>query len=302
MASRAARLRRLLESGGLSFLMEAHNALSARIVQEAGFDGIWASGLSMSAAMGVRDCNEASWTERLEWLEFMADATDIPILADGDTGYGNFNNVRRLVTKLEPRGIAGVCLEDKLFPKTNSLLDGRKQPLADVDEFCGRIKAAKDAQADPDFVIVARIESFIAGHGLSDALGRADAYADSGADAILIHSALRQPTEVLSFKRAWHGSLPVIAVPTKYYDTPTDVFRTDGFAALIWANHLLRASIAAMQATAAMIFTDQGLTRIEAAVAPLAEVFRLQRVEELAAAEQRYLPPRLSSTVTQRIA
>jgi phosphoenolpyruvate phosphomutase len=124
MPSRAARLRYLLESGGLSFLMEAHNALSARIVQEAGFDGIWASSLSMSAAMGVRDGNEASWTQSLEWLEFMADATEIPILMDGDTGYGNFNNVRRLVTKLQQRGIAGVCIEDKVFPKTNSLLPG----------------------------------------------------------------------------------------------------------------------------------------------------------------------------------
>lgn len=104
--------------------MEAHNGLSAAIVQETGFQGIWGSGLSISAAMGVRDSNEASYTQVLEVLEFMSDRTTIPILLDGDTGYGNYNNARRLVKKLEQRNIAGVCLEDKIFPKRNSLLEG----------------------------------------------------------------------------------------------------------------------------------------------------------------------------------
>ena len=126
--TRAGALRAALQSPDLAFLMEAHNGLSARIVEEAGFKGIWASGLSMSAALGVRDSNEASWTQVLEVLEFMADATSIPILVDGDTGYGNFNNVRRLVKKLCQRNVAGVCIEDKLFPKTNSFI-GDGQPL-----------------------------------------------------------------------------------------------------------------------------------------------------------------------------
>ena len=115
--------REILGSDKLEFIMEAHNGLSARIVEETGFKGIWASGLSISAALGVRDNNEASWTQVLEVCEFMADATNIPILLDGDTGYGNFNNMRRLVTKLEQRGIAAVCIEDKLFPKTNSFIN-----------------------------------------------------------------------------------------------------------------------------------------------------------------------------------
>src|SRR5438270_11634451 len=144
--SKAARLRRLIDRPDLSFLLEAHNGLSAKIVEEAGFEAIWASGLSISAALGVRDSNEASWTQVLEILEFMCDSTRIPILVDGDTGYGNFNNMRRLVCKLEQRGIGGVCIEDKVFPKTNSFLNGTAQPLADIGEFCGRIKAGKDAQ------------------------------------------------------------------------------------------------------------------------------------------------------------
>ena len=111
-----------------------------------GFKGIWGSGLSISAQLGVRDSNEASWTQVVDILEFMSDATDIPILLDADTGYGNFNNARRLVTKLEQRGIAGACMEDKLFPKTNSLLDGRAQPLADIEEFSLKIKACKGSK------------------------------------------------------------------------------------------------------------------------------------------------------------
>jgi phosphoenolpyruvate phosphomutase len=156
-------LRSMVNSPEMAFLMEAHNGLSAKIVEEAGFKGIWGSGLSISAALGVRDNNEASWTQVLDVLEFMSDATTIPILLDGDTGYGNFNNMRRLVKKLEQRDIAAVCIEDKLFPKTNSFIGGENQPLADVDEFSGKIKAAKDTQTDNDFMVVARLEAFIAG-------------------------------------------------------------------------------------------------------------------------------------------
>src|SRR5262247_2691134 len=184
--ARATALRAQINSPFLTFLMEAHSGLSAKIVEETGFPGIWASGLSISASLGLRDSNEASWTQVLEVLEFMAESTELPILVDGDTGYGNFNNVRRLVQKLEQRRLAGVCIEDKLFPKTNSFINGQRQPLADVDEFCGRIRAAKDAQSDDDFVLVARVEAFIAGWDLREAVRRASAYHEAGADAILI--------------------------------------------------------------------------------------------------------------------
>ncbi len=285
-------LRNLLTRPGLDFLLEAHSGLSARIAEEAGFGAIWASGLSISASLGVRDSNEASWTQVLEVLEFMADATKAPILVDGDTGHGNFNNVRRFVRKLEQAGLAGVCLEDKRFPKTNSFLDGTRQRLADIDEFCGRLRAAKDAQQDDAFVVVARVEAFIAGWGLREALRRAAAYHAAGADAILIHSALRSPAEVLSFQREWANRSPVVIVPTKYYSTPTQVFEQAGFAAAIWANHLLRASLRTMQETAARIHRDRSLAAIESEVAPLAEVFRLQGTDELERAEERYLPKR----------
>ncbi|TAN48159.1 MAG: phosphoenolpyruvate mutase, partial [Rhodospirillales bacterium] len=169
--SKAKRFRDLLTSPELTFLMEAHNGMSARIVEDAGFEGIWASGLSISTALGVRDRNEASWTQVLEVLEFMTDTTSIPILLDGDTGYGDFNNFRRLVKKLCQRGVAAVCIEDKIFPKTNSFLDG-DQSLADISEFSGKIKAGKDSQTDENFSIIARLEALIAGRGMEEALKR----------------------------------------------------------------------------------------------------------------------------------
>lgn len=138
----------------------------------------------------------------LDVLEFMSDRTRIPILLDGDTGYGNYNNARRLVKKLEQRKIAGVCIEDKVFPKRNSLLtDSGRQELADIKEFCSKIKACKDTQQDKDFQVVARVEAFIAGWGLEEALKRADAYREAGADAILIHSKLNNSSEIESFAK-----------------------------------------------------------------------------------------------------
>lgn len=287
---RTTRFRELLLSDELEFLLEAHNGLSAKIGEETGFRGLWASGLCLSAQFGVRDNNEASWTQVLEMLEFMADATSLPVLLDGDTGYGNFNNVRRLVRKLEQRGIAAVCIEDKQFPKQNSFLSGETQPLADVDEFCGKIKAGKDAQSDDDFCVVARVEALVAGWGLGEALSRAHAYVEAGADAILIHSAKSTADEVLAFKREWGDHAPVVIVPTRYYSTPTEVFRDAGFSVAIWANHMLRSALVAMQRTARELFEAQSLVAVEDRVAPLSEVFRLQGADELSSAEERYLP------------
>ena len=288
-ASRSARLRQMLVSNELEFMMEAHNGLSARIVREAGFKAIWGSGLAISAQFGVRDNNEASWTQVVDNLEFMADASDLPILLDGDTGYGNFNNVRRLVRKLEQRGIAGVCIEDKQFPKTNSFINGEAQPLADIDEFCGKIKAGKDSQSDEHFSIVARVEALIAGWGMDEALRRAEAYRRAGADAILIHSKLSRPDEILEFAREWAGRAPLVIVPTKYYSTPTEVFREAGISTVIWANHLIRAATSAMQAVAREIHTSETLVNVEDRIAAVNEIFRLQDADEYSEAEERYL-------------
>ena len=293
--TKSRQLRAMLTSPELEFLMEAHNGLSAKIVEEAGFKGIWASGLTMSAALGVRDSNEASWTQIVDVLEFMSDVTSIPILVDGDTGWGNFNNMRRAVAKLCQRGIAGICIEDKLFPKTNSFI-GEGQPLADIDEFCGKIKAGKDSQTDPDFSVVARLEAFIAGRGLEEALKRAEAYHAAGADALLVHSKLSTADEIQSFADEWAGRCPLVIVPTKYFRTPTDDFRKAGISVAIWANHNLRAAITAMHETSRQIFREESLAGVDGGMVTVRQVFELAGNDELAEAEKRYLPERDEKT------
>lgn len=288
--SRSKRLRDLLLSESVVALMEAHNGLSAKLAQEAGFEALWGSGLSISAALGVRDNNEASWTQVLEVLEFMADASDLPLLLDGDTGYGNFNNVRRLVRKLEQRSIAGVCLEDKLFPKTNSFIDGDRQALAETDEFCGKLQAAKDTQRDPDFVVVARTEAFIAGWGLEEALLRATAYAEAGADAVLIHSKRKDSNDIMTFMKHWDNRVPIVIVPTMYPSEPIDNFVEAGVSNFIFANHSVRTVIAALQRNLSILRSTLDLMSIEADIVPVSEVFRLQDVQELKNSEARYLP------------
>lgn len=288
---RAARLRALLRSREATVFMEAHNGLVARIAQEAGFEALWASGLAISASLGVRDSNEASWTQVVEVAEFIADATDLPVLLDGDTGYGNFNNVRRLVRKLGQRGIAGVCLEDKCFPKANSFLPGAPQPLCDVDEFCGKLRAARDEAGDDGTVVVARTEAFIAGRGLEEALVRATAYARNGADAVLIHSKRPDAREIEAFCARWTEPTPLVVVPTTYPTTPVGQLVAWGACNVIFANHALRATVATLQRTLGDLRRDLDLAAVEGAIAPVAEIFRLQDVGELKRSEDRYLPP-----------
>jgi len=287
---KTSKLRKLTESKDIGIIMEAHNGITAKLVEEAGFKAIWASSLAMSAALGVRDNNEASWTQILDMLEFMSDCTSIPILLDGDTGYGDYNNFRRAVRKIEQRGVAGVCIEDKLFPKANSFINGEAQTLAPIDEFCGKIKAGKDAQSDKDFMIVARVEAFIAGWGLDEAIKRAEAYSKAGADAVLIHSKIKTADEITSFMKEWKKDTPVVIVPTSYPDVPLSYFQEIGIGAVIWANQTIRTVITSVRDTLFELSKNKNLAKVDKRIVSISEIFNLQDVAELKDAENRYLP------------
>lgn len=289
MINKTTQLKNILFSNNLDFIMEAHNGISAKIVEEAGFRAIWGSGLSISAALGVRDSNEASWTQVLEVAEFMSDCTNIPILLDGDTGFGNFNNVRRLVKKLEQRNIAGVCIEDKVFPKRNSFINGKCDQLVSINEFSNKIKAARDTISDEDFCLVARTEGFICNCSLEHVLERVKAYQEAGATAVVVHSKQSHADEVESFMRNWDHSCPVIIIPTTYYNTPVELFEDIGVSAVIWANQLLRSSVINMQNIARQIYESKHIQNIEDKISPLTEIFRLQDEDELKQAENKYL-------------
>jgi phosphoenolpyruvate phosphomutase len=291
--TKAQQLKHLLNNDEVTYALEAHHAASALIVEKTGFKMIWASGLTLSAALGHRDCNELSWTNLCDQFEYMADATNIPILVDGDTGFGNFNNVRMLVRKLGKCGVAGVCLEDKIFPKTNSFLP-YNQSLSSIEEFVGKIQAAKDSQTTPDFCVVARTEAFISGQGLEEALKRAYAYQEAGADAILVHSKKSTIEEIESFCKCWNGSAPLVIVPTKYASTPSDTYQKLGISVVLWANHLFRASLIAMRDIAGRIFREQSVHGIDSQIASLNDIFELVDENELKRAEQKYFPLNLN--------
>lgn len=282
-------LKRIIKgSNRIALAMEAHSALSALIAERSGFSILWASGLSLSSVHGLHDANELSWSQVLDALGFMIDRVTTPILLDGDSGYGDFNNFRLVLKKLDRLGVAGVVIEDKVFPKRNSFAKS-DQHLAPVEEYCGKLKAGRDAIGAQGPLIIARAEGFIAGRPLAETLDRCAAYAEAGADAIFIHSKRKDPSEIYDFCRAWKVRTPVIACPTTYCSESFANLEAAGIAVAICANQSLRASIRAMTEVCQAIRSGRALSCVETAIAPLAEVFELLDYDELYRAEARFL-------------
>lgn len=273
--TKAARFRHLLAGRSLIRLAGAHNGISARLVERSGFDAIWASGLEISTSYGLPDAGILTMSELLETARIMNETVTLPIIADCDTGFGEERNVEHMVHRYEAAGIAGVCIEDKQFPKLNSFVEG-DQELASIPQFQAKIRAAKQARQTRDFVVVARIEAFIAGRGLEEALARAHAYADAGADAILIHSKKKSPDQVFEFARAWKVQLPLVVVPTTYFRTQLRDFEAAGIKAVIYANHAMRAAVKAMTETLVAIHAHGSTECVEHTIAPVAQLFELQ--------------------------
>src|SRR5215471_8127704 len=273
--NKAALFRHQLASRGLVRLAGAHNGISARLVERSGFNAIWASGLEISTSYGLPDAGILTMSELLETARIMNETVALPIIADCDTGFGETRNVEHMVHRYEAAGIAGVCIEDKQFPKLNSFVEG-DQELASIPQFQAKIRAAKEAQQARDFIVIARIEAFIAGSGLEEALARAHAYADAGADAILIHSKKKSPDQVFEFARAWKTRLPVVVVPTTYFRTGVGDFEAVGIKAVIYANHAMRAAVKAMSETLLAIQAHGSTESVEHRIATVSELFELQ--------------------------
>ncbi|WP_235502551.1 MULTISPECIES: isocitrate lyase/phosphoenolpyruvate mutase family protein [unclassified Kitasatospora] len=285
--SKTRALRDALNGSAITRFMGAHSALSAKLGEEAGFEAIWASGLEISAARALPDANILSMAECLEAADEIAGAVDIPVLADCDSGFGGVGNVVHMVRSYESRGLAGVCIEDKQFPKMNSFVEGN-QDLAPIGDFAAKITAAKEARRDKDFVVVARIEALIAGAGLEEALRRAVVYEAAGADALLIHSKRATPEEVFAFREAYQGVLPVVVVPTTYPQVTATELTEHGFGGVIYANQGLRASITAMRDVLAQIGGSGSTSAVEGSIASLKDIFALQKVDELLARQNRH--------------
>ncbi|MBX9943567.1 MAG: phosphonopyruvate hydrolase [Reyranella sp.] len=284
------RFRQILAKNGLVEAMAAHSPLSAMLAAEAGFDAVWASGFELSALYGVPDVSVVSMTQHLEMTRAIVERSGLPVVADIDTGFGNAINVLYAVEQYERAGAAAVVMEDKSFPKVTSLVAGGRQDMVRIEEFQGKIEAARAARRDPDFVIVARTEALIAGLGQDEALKRARAYEAAGADMVLVHSKQKTPDEIEAFVHAWDGKVPIALVPTAYPQMTVARVRALGkVGLLIWGNHAIRASVAAMRSTFAQIRRDGGIQGVEAGIATVEDVFDLQGMRTVKDDEKRFL-------------
>lgn len=287
---KARQLRRLLKSRPVLLVGGAHDALSAKLIEEAGYDAIWASSFGISAATKcMPDANVLTMTEALEAVKGMNQAVSIPVIADCDNGYGNVHNVIRMVREYESAGIAGISIEDNPFPKKCSLYPGERPELVDRDEMAGRISAAKATQRSKDFFVIARTEALIAGLGMEEALGRARAYEEAGADAILIHSRKPTPDEIREFAARWKSRTPLVVVPTKYPSVKLTQLRRMGIKVVIHANQALRASVTAMKDVLRDMRRTGSLASVEPRVTPLSEVFRLVGQPDLESNDEKFI-------------
>ncbi|WP_447977878.1 isocitrate lyase/phosphoenolpyruvate mutase family protein [Candidatus Nitrospira bockiana] len=287
----ATTLRALLERPGIIKAVGAHDALSAKLIQQAGFDAIWASGFAISASLKcIPDASFITSTEQLEIERNMAEAVSIPIIADCDTGYGNALNVMRTVNDRERAGVAAICIEDNVYPKRCSFYAGVRRELIPIEEHCGKIRAAKAAQTIPEFVVIARTEALIAGWGQDEALQRAEAYAEAGADAVLIHSKSSTFDELKAVAKAWSGRAPLVVVPTIFDGVTAAELEEAGFKIVIYANQLVRASIRAMKDALTVIKQDTRPGSVNDRIVKLKEVYEIVGVPQMEEDERRFLP------------
>jgi phosphonopyruvate hydrolase len=288
---RPAALRTRLNVQRPALAMAAHNPLAAKLAADAGFDAIWGSGFELSASYAVPDANILPMSTHLEMMRAIGQVQDAPVIADLDTGFGNAVNVAYVVPQYAAAGVAAVVIEDKTFPKDSSLRPGGRQQLVPIGEFQGKVAAAKESsKASSGVLVVARTEALIAGLGQDEAQRRGTAYAEAGADAVLIHSKQDTPDEILAFCRAWPGIVPLVLVPTSYPQLSFgDIAALNKVGLIICGNHAIRAAVAAMQDVFRRILAEGGIAGVESDIASVADVFALQGDKRMREIEKAFL-------------
>ena len=279
--SKSRMLRKKLESNSIVKVGGAFDAMSAKLVETSGFDAVWAGSFAISATHALPDASILTMTEFFDAASSMASTCEIPIIADCDTGYGGPSNVTHMVKKYESAGISSICIEDKTFPKQNSLLENGKNDLLSEKEFVAKILAAKQARNDKDFLIMARVEALISGAGMNEALKRATAYENAGADAILIHSKQKTPDEIFEFADSWKGSVPIVVVPTTYDRVKISELSLHNIKMIIFANQTLRVSHLAMTKLLREMVDTEHISSIKQEMSTMQDIFNLQEMYDI---------------------
>ena len=285
--SRVSRLKRLLNSKDIVRILESHNALTGLIIDKIcitknkkpiEFDGMWSSSLTDSATKGLPDNSSLSFSARISSLNDMMDVTTKPLVFDADNG-GQIEHLPFLIRSLERTGASAIIMEDKVGLKKNSLFKNQKGTKQDKPKlFAKKIMKICKSRQSKDFMVIARIESFIVGKGLNDALKRAEIYSKAGADAILIHSKEKTPKEIFSFAKEFKKSknfIPLVSVPSTYSKVYERELIKNGFKLVIYANQLLRAAYPAMQNTAKTILKNSRAFEADKKIIPINEIINL---------------------------
>ena len=279
-------LRKKLSEKSIVKVGGAFDAMSAKIVEICEFDAIWAGSFAISATHALPDASIMTMTEFLGVAANMAESCKIPVIADCDTGFGGPSNVSHMIKKYENSGIAGISIEDKIFPKQNSLLENGRQELISEKEFVAKIVAARDAKENKDFMVIARTEALIAKQGMNEAIKRANAYEIAGADAILIHSKKTDPSEILEFADKWKGSIPLVVVPTSYPSVSLDELISHKIKMVIYANQTLRAAHLALNNLLSKMKDANNMDEIQNEMSPMNDIFKLQEMFEIKSQEK----------------
>ena len=285
--NRISRLRRLFNSKDIVRILESHNSLTGLIIENTRvikknkvneYDGMWSSSLTDSATKGMPDNSSVDFSTRLSSLNSMMEVTSKLLIFDADNG-GQLEHLPFLVRSLERLGASAIIMEDKIGLKKNSLFKNQSDTKQDKPLlFAKKIKQICISRKNKDFMVIARIESFIVGKGLKDALIRAEIYSKAGADAILIHSKEKTPAEIFSFAREFKKSknfIPLVSVPSTYSKVYEKELIKNGFKLVIYANQLLRAAYPAMLYTARKILEKNRAFEIEKKIIPIKEIINL---------------------------
>ena len=274
-------LMKKLRDGQFVKVCGAFDVMSAKLAEMNGFDAIWASGFGISSARALPDAGIITMTELLDAVTFMAEACNIPVIADCDTGYGGPNNVAHLVKKFEKAGIGGICIEDKTFPKQNSLFKDGKQILISKRDFVAKLVAAKNAKTNSDFVIIGRVEALIADLGVEEALHRATAYEKAGADIIFVHSRKESPNEIFEFLKRWEGKIPIMIIPTAFPTVTMDEIKSYGVRMVLFAHQTTLAAFAAVSDIVKQLSKINSLSELNTKMASMEDLFKLQGMQKI---------------------
>ena len=285
--NRVSRLKRLMTSKKIVRILESHNSLTGLIIENlkveknniyTEFDGMWSSSLTDSATKGKPDNSSLDFSSRISSLNDMMDVTTKPLVFDADNG-GQLEHLPFLIRSLERSGVSAIIMEDKIGLKKNSLFKNQSGTQQDKPKiFAKKIKKICLSRQSNDFLVIARIESFIVGKGLKDALSRAVIYSKAGADAILIHSKEKTPAEIFSFAKEFKKSkyfVPLVSVPSTYSKVYEKDLIKNGFKLVIYANQLLRAAYPAMQNAAKTILEKTRAFEIDKKIIPIKEIINL---------------------------